>query len=409
MIDKNLSPTYCHYPFHEIAMKLFSKGKLFTFWPCCIMGIKVEGDSNDYSYLNRLGISNAHELTPQEMYDHPSMQKLREDAVNGVRNPACKTCWILEDKGISSYRQFSNSTYHPAEPGLSVVDITLSNICNLQCRMCDARASNLLMKDHKFFKENNLLDRLYKVNTKWPESSYSDAASSPQIEWILNNTDKIKVIKATGGEPFYDPHMIGLLKKYIETGTAKNVSLLFHTNATMFTDEIIDILNQFKLNNHTFSIDGTEKVYEYIRHPWKFKDLEDSVRRYIKNVKNHSDFYNFNFVLTAHNVLNASEYIEWIHSLTDKKVHITFAQVNPHDRGISLQHLPLYLLELAKNKLSNIDTKLVENLLNQIDYAIQNNKENKFLIKEETELFDMSRNQSYKDFLDPALVEYLST
>ena len=42
-----------------------------------------------------------------------------------------------------------------------------------------------------------------------------------------------------------------------------------------------------------------------------------------------------------------------------------------------------------------------------IDDAINNNKENKQMVKDECELFDLSRNQSYRDFLHPMMVEWL--
>ena len=49
----------------------------------------------------------------------------------------------------------------------------------------------------------------------------------------------------------------------------------------------------------------------------------------------------------------------------------------------------------------------VANLIRMIDDAIKHNKENKQLVKDECDLFDMSRNQSYRDFLHPMIVEWL--
>ena len=49
----------------------------------------------------------------------------------------------------------------------------------------------------------------------------------------------------------------------------------------------------------------------------------------------------------------------------------------------------------------------VANLIRMIDDAINNNKENKQMVKDECELFDLSRNQSYRDFLHPMIVEWL--
>jgi hypothetical protein len=71
--------------------------------------------------------------------------------------------------------------------------------------------------------------------------------------------------------------------------------------------------------------------------------------------------------------------------------------------------MPIDLLLLAKQRLEKFPKDITVKVISQIDSAINHNKENKQAILEETELFDMARSQSYKDFLDPALVEYLST
>ena len=137
-----------------------------------------------------------------------------------------------------------------------------------------------------------------------------------------------------------------------------------------------------------------------------FDLVSKSVKLYIDNIQNHKRFQ-FAFVVSAHNVLNAGDFIEWVRSMTDK-FNIVFAPIFPSNRGIALQHMPVHLLALAKERLDKFPAHITSNLIDQIDNAIADNKENKFAILEETVLFDMSRNQSYKDFLDPVLVEYLS-
>ena len=399
------SSTYCHYPFHELALKKFYKGHAVTFWPCCMMGNSLPDDPE--FALNRLGVEKPWELTPEEMFNHPRMELLRSRMLNGERDPACKVCWNLEDAGIKSYRHFSDSPYHSKnDVSLDVIDLTLSNICNLRCRMCDPRSSNLLMTDHKYFEENNLLDRVTQATNRWGPSNVSAGEKSKQIEWLVNNPGKVKVIKATGGETFYDKTLIDILKTQVDTGCSKDIVLEFVTNGSLFNLELVDLLNKFKENNHTISIDGTGKVYNYIRHMSDFDLVSKSVKLYIDNIQNHKRFQ-FAFVVSAHNVLNAGDFIEWVRSMTDK-FNIVFAPIFPSNRGIALQHMPVHLLALAKERLDKFPAHITSNLIDQIDNAIADNKENKFAILEETVLFDMSRNQSYKDFLDPVLVEYLS-
>lgn len=398
--------TYCHYPFKAIAIKDYKGDKLKAFWPCCMMG-------NDRKSPNVLEINDPHLLNLQEMFDHPRMEELRNNLSNGIRDSACKTCWDQEDRGLKSFRHFSNDEYDLGNNGLELVDIIASNICNLRCRMCSPTSSNLLMADTKYFKDRGMEKEALSVVKRWGMSEPSRATESIQWDWLMENTHKIKVLKASGGEPFYDNKVVQLLNRYVETGAAKNTYLSFHTNATQFTTEIVNLLNHFKQNKHTFSIDGTDKVYEYIRYPAIFKEMEASVINYINNVKNYDPILNFTMVVSAHNVLNVPEYIEWARRIYPG-VSVQFAEIYDIDRGIALKHMPIHLLEYAKSQVtkyiyrsSGREDGHVLNLIRQIDLAISNNIENKELLKNETTLFDMSRDQSYRDFLHPKLVSWL--
>jgi MoaA/NifB/PqqE/SkfB family radical SAM enzyme len=399
--------TLCNYPFNEIAMKDYDGKRLTAFWPCCMMG----NFTKDRNTNNALRVTSPDKFNPQEMYDHPRMQTLRSNILNGVKDDACSTCWGQEDRGLRSFRTHSNGAEKIKETGLRTIDLTASNICNLRCRMCSPTASNLLMADYKFFDENNLLDRV-KVTTseRFVKSIPVVATDSIQWEWLMENTNSITEIKASGGEPFYDNKVLILLKKYVETGAAKNTKLHFHTNATQFTEEICHLLNEFKLNSHTFSVDGTDKIYEYIRYPATFEELNKSIDLYSNSVKNYYKMVEFNLVVSSLNLLNIDKYLDWVYTKFDTPwVHLS--EMYPFDRGTSISRLPKHLLELAKSRLVSYQRDEMElcvgNLLTSIDNAIAMGQENRELMLEEITLFDRSRSQSYKDFLDPDLVEWL--
>ncbi len=204
------------------------------------------------------------------------------------------------------------------------------------------------------------------------------------------------------------------MERYIETGNAKNTILHFHTNATLFDDKIIKILNEFKKNDHVFSIDGMGKTYEYIRYPATFEQLETSINLYFKEVKNYNRIVPFAKIISAHNLLDTDKYIRWVRELPTE-VGVQYGEIYDMDRGIAIKHLPVKLLKTARQRIEKYiyrdgsEEHSVINLLKMVDNAILYNKENKSLIKAETELFDKSRNQSYRDYLDPDLVEWLDS
>ena len=397
-----------------MAIKNFEDGKLNSAWPCCMMGNQITQDTQNHNN-NRLGIQNVHFLSPQEIFDHPRMEELRNNLIAGIKDPACEVCWDQESRGLHSFRQSSyrkdDEITHNAN--LEEIDITTSNVCNLRCRMCTPTASNLLMIDHQYFKNNQLLDKLQSATgNRWKGSFALSTDQSSQWKWLENNTDKIISLKMSGGEPFYDAKVLDLLKIYVKNGDAKNTTLIFHTNATQFTDEIIDILSHFKLNNHCLSIDGTDRVYEYIRHPANFAELNTSLNNYFSKLNNRPDLTHFTMVVSALNVLNIAEYIKWTCQF-DTNPSLSFAEIYSSTRGIALRHLPKHILKIAKDNIAKYvgDHRFyvaIDNLNAQIDNAIINNAENKQLMLDEITLFDMSRTQSYQDYLDPILVEWFN-
>jgi sulfatase maturation enzyme AslB (radical SAM superfamily) len=400
--------TFCSKPFNAIALKNFTGSKLDVAWPCCMMGNRT---SSSYD-SDKLKIENVHTLTPEEIFKHPRMEQLRQNLLNGVKDSACEVCWGLEDIGVTSFRYYSDviDDERVQNPKLEDLDITTSTECNLRCRMCSPSSSNKLMIDNKYFKENNLLQGFMESSHfNWMNDVSFNPTASLQWDWLMNNTDKITTLRISGGEPFYDTKTVKLLDKYIETGCAKNTSILGITNGTMMTEDIINKLNQFKWTMNSFSIDGHGKVYDYVRYPSNFEKLDSSVRNYIDKVKNKKGFQ-INVVVSALNISSMVDYINWGRTLTGN-TQIVITQVNTRERGTSLYRLPKFLLEKYLKDMdvfSNTD-QTANSLRALLLDAIKNNMENKKMMLGEITPFDLSRNQSYKDYLDPLLVEWLST
>lgn len=406
--------TFCAHPFTSIALKNFKNNQLDVAWPCCMMGNKTAASNDD----DKLKIPDYKNLTPEEIFYHPRMDELRKNMLNGIRDSACQVCWEQEDKGMTSFRQIVTnyiSDEDCANPKLTEFDYTASSACNLRCRMCSPARSNSLQIDSVFFKKNNLE---YKLNTATNGGWISpiEAATSKnslQWEWMLDNTDKIKSLKMAGGEPFYDNNVLKLMDVFIEKGHASQTELAFMTNGTLIDESLIEKLNQFKSNFHNFSIDGWGKSYDYIRYPATFELIDDKLNLYLSKVNNIKSFMP-TLVVSALNIFTIKEYTDWLRNLAKKhgKYIVThFAEMYPFDRGTSLTSLPVYLLEDALDRIKDFPAsdKQINNVRAMIQDAIKNNKENKQKMLDEITPFDMSRNQSFKDFLDPALVEWLTS
>ena len=380
----------CSYPYKQITLKDWDGDKLKWSHPCCNMSRP--------DWEDPMGMDNAHKLTPPEIFNSEQFKMLRSGFDQNRKHGFCKTCWDMEKRGIEPFYIHNDDTLPRGE--LDVIDFTLSNKCNLACRMCDPQTSHKLMLDWKFFKQQGLINDIEKVTAgKFTEElQIPNVKNSIQYKWLLNNP--VKELRFSGGEPFFDSLLIDLLDKYIKEGWAKDTILAYHTNGTLFTDELIDKLNQFKKQYPKISVDSIEEGYDYIRHPSNFDDLDRSIRSFLYKSVNLGRV-NIAVVISALNILDLKSHWQWCCFLPGK-VFVSYCEVYPDNRGISPKWLPLKLLE----DLPYIDSKKYAQIINS--YKMRNS-ENKDLVKKEIELFDKSRSQSYKNYLHPHLVSWLES
>lgn len=396
---------YCDYPFKQISIKNWNKNKLLEYTPCCMMS--TSGD-------NKMNWENV-DITPIEAFESERFQKLRSDLLSNIKNDSCETCWKQEDKNIESARLYSQEYDTESFSNLRQIDITLSNKCNLMCRMCNYGNSHNFKKEISFFKKHDLLEKIqYATSNYYPEKTMMpNSSSSDQINWLKNNTEKIKVLKASGGEPFYDDQICELLKIYVDKGTANSTILEFDTNGTLFDDDILSLNSEFKLLNHSISIDGIEDTYEYIRYPHSFKDFNRSLKNYL--CLDNIFCVHYALVLSSLNIFNIPDFLFYVSSVSNNKnFYINFEKVRPYDRGTSINLLPTDILQEAKHNIITSeffkyhDTTICKNLISSIDDAILNNYANKDKMLLEISLLDKSRNQDYKNHLDPRIIDWMT-
>lgn len=136
-----------------------------------------------------------------------------------------------------------------------LVDIELSSVCNLHCPMCYTITDE--------FKK--------KINAKlMPEDLYYKI-----IDEIAGNVVAIRL--SLRGEATLHPKFVDFIK-YAKDKGIKEVSFL--TNGSNLSDEYIRKLIGAGADWITVSIDGIGDTYESIRHPLKFEDTYNKIKRF---------------------------------------------------------------------------------------------------------------------------------
>jgi len=249
---------------------------------------------------------------------------LRKEMASGKRMKACKRCWQDEDNGLESLRNVSLDLYknQPIDQRLLSLDIRINNTCNLACTMCNSHASSLWAK----------------LEGTDSASSINDAALD---QLILQSASLIK-ISMQGGEVFYGTAFADFLERL---PNKSQITLEFFTNAISIDVGLIKKWqSEFKYVMMIASVDGTKEVFEEIRWPAKWNNLQ---RKLDKVYPLLSAALSFNYTLQNSNLLCIKRFVDWRNErypksgITFSELHwpesLKFTNVNDVDRKLGIE------------------------------------------------------------------------
>jgi MoaA/NifB/PqqE/SkfB family radical SAM enzyme len=218
-----------------------------------------------------------------DLWNSKFMQDFRMKMLNGESIPNCEFCHRMESSGLTSKRIGKNKRFlEKTRPFLEkyykehgYVDIMpqwwevrLSTKCNLSCIMCTPGLSSMMYKEYsKWEKQGNLIPMM-KGSLDLAKDSGEEYLSKSNYfkEQIHKNLQNVLFMEFRGGEVFADADSIKFIKEIANTKYAKNIQLDISTNATLITNEVVELLNKFSGGALRFSIDAYEDEDEYIRY-----------------------------------------------------------------------------------------------------------------------------------------------
>lgn len=300
----NKNKTFCSAAFNHVCV--MNDG---SFSLCC--------DAYTDTQLEKT-IQNINQTNSIDSYFNSNyMQQVRQHMLDGEKLNECRFCYNDEEVGKRSLRQYYNLKY-PADvhnPKLKWVDLKLGNKCNLQCKMCWPLASSELMKEWNdigwnWRKESDpLLNSRYQkgVIDQQDFNWHKKKENKKKLEEILHYIEQIKI---TGGEPMIQPEFWQLLETAVENKRSQYIELYIVTNATMIHPKFFRLCDQFKKVSLKVSIDGTGKVYEYIRFPGNYEKVHTNWKKLLNWHKSHpGEFWTANCI-QVYNWLDLSKWLE---------------------------------------------------------------------------------------------------
>lgn len=338
--------------------------------------------------------------TFEEMMDNPDREKLIHDLENGIKHEGCKRCWEDEEYKGESKRTRDLRLGYSEEPVVKYLELNLGNTCNLACRMCSVGASIKWFDEHRQLHDDS---GGHSDDTKYKEFVRSYYKSYEEESMFWNELEKslphVQQIDMYGGEPMLVKKQWETLKKSIELGYAKNQELHFNTNGTLFKEEYIDILTQFKRVVISFSIDAINDRFNYIRHHGDWEKVKSNIESWLK-YKSDKIYFDVAVTVTNLNIYYLDELVDWCLSL----------DLNPYfiDVWYPDFYSPSNLPQSAKNLINKkfdiylYNEQIPSHIVNGIKGSLQNmnNNETKDFVWQKflknNKFLDESRKQSFE-------------
>jgi len=284
--------TFCHAPWSNL--EILPSGEIL---PCC------KFESKYYSQT-----FNIKHHTIDDYRQSATLSTIKQQFQAGHWPSGCNRCQIEEQNGIKSKRQLDHTrwqhhynNYDLDNNDLLTVSLALGNTCNLKCIICNPSASSKWSKEYK---------DVYGIQVENIENVRKDLINS-----ITSIAPNVVHIDIHGGEPMLsniDQHQ-ALLDHYIDTGQAKNISIHYTTNATIFPDLVwSNRWKNFAEVDLQLSIDGIGNRYEYLRYPADWSTLNKHTDRYLELQQQEANIkLSVAHAVSAFNIFYIEEFVMW--------------------------------------------------------------------------------------------------
>ena len=263
-------------------------------------------------------------VTLEEHWNSDHMRSVRRRMMSGETLPECEVC---NDKLLNTdvYRSYFNQLFghkykqvveQTDETGYTTMkpvswDYRFSNLCNFKCRMCGDMLSSAWESEQRQHNMINWVDP--KNNWMKPEIKYQiEEFQNTQIEAEFAaavEDHRIEEVYWVGGEPLmYEQHW-RYMQRIIELGDGPNVYARYNTNLSRVRyrgiDLYSDILCRLRDWQICASIDGTERIGEYIRTGLNYTEWLENFKRGVSLATNRRQM-RLDFTLTLPGMFEVS-------------------------------------------------------------------------------------------------------
>ena len=267
-----MNKSFCRFPFN--GFQVTSRGLRL----CCLSG-------------------NLHQTTPETFWSGEYLQDVRKNMESGTMLKDCVKCYHAEEQNSLSLRNHYNSIISTTADNdyPTVIDLDLSNFCNLKCVMCNENRSS------QWAKENN---------PNVPNNGVK-SIDIKQIDNLCKISKNLTNITIQGGEPSIIPEYNYYFDYLIDAGLCENIEIDCISNLTNINNKFFSQLKKFSKVNINVSLDAFGTNNDYIRFPSNFEQIEKNIKHFVDSKMQ----INLQISLQTLSMFNFYDFLKWIHRI----------------------------------------------------------------------------------------------
>lgn len=282
----------------------------FCYSPWTNIDISPQGDLNPCCKFKTPidSVKNIKNTSIKEYQESSNLKEIKTQFESGLWPIGCERCKIEEENGIESKRMLDYTrwkshydSYNTTSNQFLTASIAFGNTCNLKCITCNPGSSSRWQQEHH---------DLFGIDIR-PNHFYKAGF----VEEFIACAPNLIHIDIPGGEPFLSgiKEQKDLLRHWIDSGQAADVSIHYTTNVTVYPDdEWWKIWKHFKNVDIQLSLDGVGSKLEYIRYPAVWSDIYRNIERYIETCNKHNNLQlSVSHTVSAYNVYYLDEFFTW--------------------------------------------------------------------------------------------------
>jgi MoaA/NifB/PqqE/SkfB family radical SAM enzyme len=289
----------------------------FCYSPWTNIDISPQGDINPCCKFQKQHYTQTFNIKTHSIAEYANSElvdSIKQEFQQGLWPAGCDRCRIEEENGIQSKRQLDytrwSDHYRPLDNNLTHVtfltaSIAFGNTCNLTCITCGPESSSRWQKEYQ---------TVYGINK--PSFHFY---KKEFVQNFINHAPNVIHLDIPGGEPFLSgvTEQKQLLAHYIQTGQAKDISIHYTTNVTVYPDhDWWELWKHFKEIDMQLSIDGIGLQYEYIRYPANWPTVLSNIHRYLDQQRLLNNFrLSVSHTVSAYNIYYLDEFFTWCYTI----------------------------------------------------------------------------------------------